>query len=227
MGLLSMLREHLRRRKLSRQSPEQVFTRYFKRNKWGDPDSRSGKGSNLAATADLRPQLPPLFADLGVTSVLDVPCGDFFWMSHVDLAGIDYLGGDIVPDLIAANQAAHAAPNRRFAVIDLIKGPIPKTDLVFVRDCLVHLSHAHVLAALQNIRASGSTYLLTTLYPATLVNDDIVTGQWRALDLTKAPFNLPAPLRMIDEGAAAERGQGPGKMLGLWRLADLGAVIDG
>lgn len=226
MGLLSSLRKTLNRRKLSRNSPEQVFTRYFKRNKWGDPDSRSGKGSNLASTADLRPQLPPLFAELGVKSIVDVPCGDFFWMSHVDLAGIDYLGGDIVPDLIAANQDAHARPNVRFAVIDLITGPIPKADLLFVRDCLVHLSHAHVMAALQNIRASGSTYLLTTLFPETPVNNDIVTGQWRALDLTKAPFNLPAPLRLIDEGAAEIRGQRQGKMLGLWKVSELtGATV--
>lgn len=224
MGLLSSLRDRLRRFKLSRQSPEQVFTRYFQRNKWGDPDSRSGKGSNLAATADLRPQLPPLLVSLDIKSMVDVPCGDYFWMSHVDLAGIDYLGGDIVPDLIASNQATHAGPHTRFAVIDLIKGPIPKADLLFVRDCLVHLSHAHVMAALKNIRASGSTYLLTTLYPATVVNDDIVTGQWRALDLTKSPFNLPAPVQLIDEGAADARGQGPGKMLGLWRIADLGGA---
>ena len=28
--------------------------------------------------------------------MLDVPCGDFRWMAHVDLSGIIYIGGDII-----------------------------------------------------------------------------------------------------------------------------------
>lgn len=221
MGLLSEIREHFRRRKLAKLSPEAVFTDYFRRNKWRDPESRSGKGSNLKATEELRKVLPPLLRVLSVSSMVDVPCGDFYWMQHVDLAGIAYTGGDIVPDLIAANTAQHGGPGRQFQVIDLIKGPIPKADLIFVRDCLVHLSHEHVKSALDNIRASGATWLLTTVYPSTAVNEDILTGQWRALDLTKVPFRLPAPARLIAEGAATEKGQGPDKHLGLWRTADL------
>ncbi len=224
MDILGTIREHFRRRKLAALSPEAVFTDYFRRNKWRDPESRSGKGSNLRATAELRPQLPPLFARLGVKRFVDVPCGDFFWMAHVDLAGIDYLGGDIVPELVAANRARHGRPGRRFEVVDLIEGPVPQGDLILVRDCLVHLSHDHVRRALANIRASGTTWLLTTIYPATTVNSDILTGQWRALNLTLPPFGLLPPLELIDEGAAAERGQGPGKCLGLWRVADLGGV---
>jgi len=223
MGIMGAIREHFRSRKLAPMSPEAVFTDYFRRNKWRDPDSRSGKGSNLKATEDLRRLLPPLLRDLGVTSFLDLPCGDFFWMQHVDLAGIAYTGGDIVPELIAQNSARHCGPGRQFQVIDLIKGPVPKAELIFVRDCMVHLSHAHVKAALDNIRASGATWLLTTVYPATSVNEEILTGQWRALDLTKAPFHLPRPERLIAEGATAEPGQGPDKHLGLWRVANLPA----
>lgn len=224
MSILSALREHFRRKSLVKLSPEQVFTGYFHRNKWRDPDSRSGKGSNLAATAELRKLLPGLLAELGIHSMVDVPCGDFFWMQHVDLSGVRYLGGDIVPDLIARNQSQHARDGIDFKVIDLITGPVPKADLIFVRDCLVHLSHAHVFAALENIRQSGATYLLTTIYPKTAGNVDIVTGQWRALDLGRAPFRLPPPLKLIAEGAAGEQGQGPDKMLGLWRVADIPAM---
>lgn len=221
MGIVGTIRDYLRRRKLSQMTPEAVFTDYFRRNKWRDPESRSGKGSNLRATAELRGLLPPLLHDLGVKSIVDLPCGDFYWMAHVDLTGIDYLGADIVPDLIAQNTARHGTPTRSFAVVDLIAGPVPKADLLFVRDCLVHLSHDHVMQALANIRASGATWLLTTVYPATPTNEDIVTGQWRALDLTKPPFNFPPPVRLIAEGAASERGQGPDKHLGLWRVTDL------
>ena len=142
-------------------------------------------------------------------------------MHHVDLAGIRYLGGDIVPDLISANNSRYCRENVSFQVIDLIEGPVPKADVVFVRDCLVHLSNAHVASALRNICASESTWLLTTTFPESGRNKDISTGQWRPIDLTKPPFSLPAPDQVIAEGQAHLEGQAADKMLGLWRIDQL------
>lgn len=220
-GLIASARNWLRRRKLAERSPADIFAAYARSNKWGDVESLSGKGSNLAATEELRCLLPVLLKELGATSMLDVPCGDFHWMAHVDLQGVDYLGGDIVEELVQANMARHSRPGRSFRRIDLISGPVPRADLVFVRDCLVHLSARHVMASLANIRASGSTWLLTTTFPESATNEDIPTGHWRAIDLTRAPFGLPLPVRLIAEGKADVRGQAPDKMLGLWRIADL------
>jgi SAM-dependent methyltransferase len=221
LGLLSVLREKLRKRKLAGREPADVFRGYFQRNKWGDAESRSGKGSNLAATATLRRLLPATLRDLGVRSVLDLPCGDFHWMSQVDLPGIDYLGGDIVPEMIAENLARHERNGVSFEVIDLISGPVPRADLIFCRDCLVHLSFAHACAALDNIRDSGSEWLLTTTFPGIAANADISTGQWRKIDLTLPPFSLPPPVRLVEEGEGHLKGQKPDKMLGLWRIVDL------
>jgi SAM-dependent methyltransferase len=222
VSILSALKLALRRRRLARRDPTEIFTSYARRNKWGDKDSLSGKGSNLETTAKLRAVLPALLKELEATSLLDVPCGDFFWMKHVDLTGIDYLGGDIVPDLVKANSQAHARPGIAFQVVDLISGPVPKADVIFVRDCLVHLSNAHVQQALANITRSGGTWLLTTTFPDTATNADIATGEWRPIDLTRPPFNLPAPARLIIEGQSHLKGQWADKMLGLWRIADLG-----
>lgn len=221
MKFLSDLKRALRRRRLERRAPVEIFSDYARSNKWGDRDSLSGKGSNLEATAEVRKVLPVLLRDLGASSMLDVPCGDFFWMAHVDLTGIDYLGGDIVPELIEANRQSHGRPGVAFQVVDLIRGPVPKADVILVRDCLVHLSHDHARAALANVARSGGTWLLTTTFPDTPANEDIVTGEWRSIDLTKPPFNLPAPVRLIAEGQAHLKGQRADKMLGLWRIADL------
>ncbi len=46
----------------------------------------SGLGSEIDATAVLRAELPPLLARLGVTSLLDAPCGDAGWINRADLA---------------------------------------------------------------------------------------------------------------------------------------------
>src|ERR1700690_4609194 len=79
-------------------SPERIFLDAFRDNRWGDAESISGPGSNLRVTEEIRKAIPELIADLGVRSILDIPCGDFNWMSRLDL-GVDYTGADIV-DLI-------------------------------------------------------------------------------------------------------------------------------
>lgn len=85
-------------------------------------------------------------------------------MKHVPLDGADYTGADIVPDLIERNRQFETE-KIRFKQLNLIQGRLPKVDLIFGRDCLVHLSYQDALTALRNICNSGSTYLLTTTSP--------------------------------------------------------------
>jgi hypothetical protein len=97
----------------------------------------------------------------------------------------------------------------------------PAADLLLCRDCLVHLSFADIDKALRNIRRSSLAYLLTTTFPAESVNADIVTGDWRPLNLQAAPFNLPTPVELINEGCTEGDGAFADKSLGLWRIRDL------
>jgi SAM-dependent methyltransferase len=220
-GFLKALRNKRRIKRLERETAEETFSRYYARNSWGDRESASGKGSNLAVTATLREALPGVFARFGVKSLLDVPCGDFNWMSRVEMAGIDYTGGDIVAPLIAANTKLYGSDRVRFAVINLMETPLPDTDMVFTRDCLVHLSLADASAAVRNIRKSGAIYLMATNFPSTAANADILTGQWRPIDLCKPPFNFPDPLHVIDEKFVNASGQHSDKCMGIWKIADL------
>jgi hypothetical protein len=95
MGVFSKLRYRLKRRALLGRAPSDIFREYVRINKWGDKESVSGKGSNLPSTEHLRRVLPELLAGLGTRSMTGVPCGDFNRMAHIDLTGIDYLGGDL------------------------------------------------------------------------------------------------------------------------------------
>ena len=114
MSFLSSFKNYLSQRRLRNRLPADVFTEYARRNKWGDSESLSGKGSNLEATEKIRSLLPQLFNELNVKTLLDVPCGDFNWMQHVDFKALDYLGGDIVPSLIESNNAKYANLNVKF-----------------------------------------------------------------------------------------------------------------
>jgi hypothetical protein len=209
-------------RKWSRQA---VFEDIFRGNKFGGTVSVSGAGSEVRQTRSLIEQLPRLMREQGVRSVLDIPCGDFFWMRHVDLAGIDYLGADIVEELVERNQRIHGKDGIRFRKLDLVKDRLPPADLILCRDCLVHLSFAEAQRSLRNICASGAKLILTTTFPERTTNADIRTGEWRTLNLQLAPFLLPHPLRLINEGCSEADGAYADKSLGLWKIEDVARAL--
>src|SRR6266849_3970672 len=96
---------------------EDLFTKIHRSNDWGDAESRSGPGSTVFRTRLLRPRLAELFSRLEVRSLLDLPCGDFNWMRLMELASVDYIGGDVVPALIDQNVSRYARPGRRFVLM--------------------------------------------------------------------------------------------------------------
>jgi hypothetical protein len=201
-----------------------VFDRYYRRNTWGSSESLSGSGSSLIETAAVRRELPLIVRRFGVRSVLDVPCGDFNWMRTVPLAGISYIGGDIVRDLVARNRRLYEAANRHFICLDIVREVPPSADLVICRDLIAHLSFAEARAALENLSSSGSRWLLTTTYPSQDANVDIWAGGWRPLNLQRDPFNFPAPESRFEEGVF-ERGGTIVKAMGIWRFSDLALGI--
>jgi hypothetical protein len=205
--------------RLRRKSAEQIFTEICREGKWSQGDSVSGTGSDLIQTEEIRKALPLIFRDFEISSLLDIPCGDFHWMKLVDLAGMEYTGADIVADLVERNKR-HESANVRFCQINLVKDELPRADLVFCRDCLVHLSFDDAVAALHNVCASGARYLLTTTFPLCRKNAEIATGQWRKLNLETAPFSFPPPLRLIDE-KCSEGEAYRDKSLGLWAVGDI------
>jgi SAM-dependent methyltransferase len=154
---------------------------------WGQKESKSGGGSTLSATSLLRAQLPDIIDKFAVTSVLDVPCGDYNWMKTVP-KNFDYTGGDIVAEMVENNQKLHASERVKFQVIDITKDVLPAVDLIFCRECLQHLSNENVKKALINFKRSGAKYLLVTSYPKTWRNWDVYDGDCRPLNLRKAPF---------------------------------------
>lgn len=197
---------------------EQVFAEICLNNGWGKDESLSGPGSSLFATERLRAALPELLQQLNVRSLLDLPCGDFNWMSRVPLDGIRYIGADVVQELVT--RLRERWPDHRFEHLDIVTDELPRVDAVFTRDCLVHLPDRMINQALRNIVASGATWLIATHF-AGRKNHDIPVGWWRPLDLTAAPYHLPPPVHVLNEGCREGNGEFTDKSLGVWRVADI------
>lgn len=211
-----------RRSLLSRKKNKDIFKDIYVNNSWGNSISVSGPGSNMEETAVVREELPFIISQYGITSILDIPCGDFFWMKEVDLGTVNYIGADLVPDIIANNKK-HANQYKSFVQLDVTESDLPAVDLVIVRDCLVHLSFNDISRALRNICKSKSQYLLTTTFHHKVSNVNICTGEWSPLNLQKKPFLLPVPILMINE--SNPNIEYADKSLGLWRIQDIEQTV--
>ena len=134
----------------------------------------------------------------------------------------DYIGGDIVPELIQANQAAFAGRlNWSFIEADITSSALPKVDAILCRDCLVHLPFADIAWAVAQFKKSRSTYLITTTFTDRKEQSDIQTGLWRRVNLILPPTNFPEPVRVISEKCTQDGMSSADKALGVWRIAEL------
>lgn len=209
------------RQELSKLGLQEKFERIYHTNLWSDPETRSGTGSSLDSTRVLREKLPDALRELGTRVLLDAPCGDFTWMGHVDLSGIDYIGADIVRSIVESNREDHAARGRTFIELDLTRDDLPDADVLLCRDCLVHLSYANVARVFRNVRRSNLRYILMTAFPGRGDNKDVEDGDWRPLDFEAAPFSFPKPRLTIVEECDEEGGSYADKSLCAWAVADL------
>ncbi len=210
-------------RKLQKNSTTAIFKSIYDEKKWGDGESVSGAGSDLIQTSKIRVEIPNLLKSLKIQTLIDAPCGDYYWMKEIDLPIKKYYGIDIVKKLIYKNREEYQDRHHIFKILDFTKKIPPKGDLILCRDCFIHLSHGDIHKAIQNFKASGSKYLLTTTYPSIFENSDIKTGDWRLINLEKPPFNFPPPIKLINEGCTegAFFEGFDNKALGLWKLEDL------
>jgi hypothetical protein len=200
---------------------KEVFTHIHQTNHWQGEDSASGAGSDDIQTAVIRQTLPDIITNFHIDTMLDLPCGDFHWMQFVSLPLKKYIGADIVEEIIHKNQIRYASPQTEFRVLDLTKDILPAVDLLFCRDCLVHLSFEDISKVFRNVQYSGISYILTTTFGNRTQNHDIPTGDWRVLNLQVAPFYLPEPILLINEQCTEGNGWYADKCLGLWKVDSL------
>ena len=202
----------------SRRNRAGVFTKIYKEGLWGSPESLSGTGSGEQATLAIRQELPKLFRSLGVTSMIDIPCGDFHWIgSLVAETGVRYQGFDIVADMIADNQRRYGSPSVHFGVLDIVKMVPPQADLILCRHLLIHLPLQDAVSSIRNFQRSGSKYLLVTTQPDCPRNEEIAwTGTYRPVNLELPPFQLKPTARIPDPQSPTDQAE-----LALFRLDEI------
>lgn len=220
MALFKVRRDfHLMRaRHKGEKDAKSLFTRIYEQNLFGDPESRSGRGSSLTATRTVRAALPGIIERYGIGSMLDIPCGDYNWMRTVDLGQVAYIGADIVDSAVADLTLRHGDATHSFVRLDARNDKLPKVDLIFCRDLFMHLPNADIAAVLANFKRSGSRYLCSTNFPGVQANADTHIGGFRPFSLEAAPFDLPPPLETIADDDFSKRW---GRSISIWPVSAL------
>lgn len=204
---------------------QKKFTKVYNKNLFHGESSISGQGSDLKQTETLRIDLKFLLGKVGAKSLLDIPCGDFYWMSQVDLNEISYTGGDIVEDMVIKLNLEYQNASRKFKVINLVSEVPSINDVIFCRDLFVHLSNKDIKKCLNNIVLSGSKYLFTTTFTRDERNKDLSVFKrgvkWRTINLELPPWNFPKPKYLLNENCTEGNGAYAGKSIAIWEIKDL------
>jgi hypothetical protein len=188
------------RNMLNLENPKDKFSKIYQKNLWSSSESGSGEGSEVNYTLPLREWLIKTITRLKIKSLVDAPCGDFNWMKIVlPQLDIRYIGIDIVDDVIEKNIAKYNFDNVSFIVSNICEDRLPDCDIIMVRDCLFHLSYKDINSFLINLSKTNYIYLLTTTHivDQKFKNSNIITGDFRIIDLFSEPFNFDSK-RVMD-----------------------------
>ena len=189
-----------------------VFSRIYNRNLWGDSESVSGGGSTLSVTAVFRAEFESWLREANIGVILDIPCGDFNWMRHVEFPdGLKYIGVDVVPELIARVSSQHSGTHVSFRCGDILTDDLPGSDAVLCKDLFIHFPNVAIRQAILNVKKSGAQFLLATTFPSTRKNVDIRFGSARRTNLE---FLLGPPVKLLRDfgGGVNDR------YVGVWDL---------
>lgn len=94
-------------------------------------------------------------------SVADIGCGDACWLDEGITGRVAYRGYDIADVIVQRN--ASAFPAGRFAVHDIVGGPVERADLVICFDVLIHQNDRLSFdAALRHLVASAGRMALVS-----------------------------------------------------------------
>ena len=133
----------------------------------------------------------------------------------------NYLGLDIVQDLINNNIKRYSNNKISFQQFDLIENKIPHGfDIVLVRDVFIHLENENILFSLEKLKKSNPIFLGITSTPSLKYNKDLkTTGRYRDLNIEISPFNLNNIFVKIFEDN--NKNENKKDCLNIYKLSDL------
>jgi SAM-dependent methyltransferase len=204
IGLLKRIKAKIKR--LLPSDHKKIFTDIYKKNLWGSNGSSkfySGSGSDYKYSAPYTQLIIDFIRTNDVKQVVDLGCGDFrVGKSIVDSTHVNYIGIDVVKELVDYNNEIFASPNIHFKSINITRDKLPSGELCLIRQVLQHLSNSDILAVLN--KTKKYKYLIITEHLPDINNpipniDKYPDGDIRYSRGSGVYLNLPPFNRKIKE----------------------------
>mmetsp|Transcript_23297 Transcript_23297/g.43807 ORF Transcript_23297/g.43807 Transcript_23297/m.43807 type:complete len:261 (-) Transcript_23297:90-872(-) len=174
-------------------SLEETFSQIYATNAWG---KGSGAGSLPAHCLRWIEFVRKFIKEHHVKSVVDLGCGDWQFSPYIyhDL-GVEYVGYDVVPQVIEENRSRWASHGFRFQQLEFSSqlANVQDAELYILKDVLQHWSSARVQDFLSRLRAAKASarfiLVCNCAEPEDWPEMDIMDGGWRPLHATRPPLS--------------------------------------
>ncbi len=163
----------------------EVFTEIYNTKAWGE-------GSGGGSTPELVPQyisfINWLIEQERPQQVLDIGCG-YGWIARdIDWKGANYIGVDVVSEVVLQAWRNLGRGFGSFLALDAIRDRLPDADMVLLKEVTQHLDNASIFDLIGNLEKFPLVIHCSVEPDGS--NRDIVMGQTRGVDLSRSPFNL-------------------------------------
>lgn len=173
------------------------FENIYKKDIWNCNGVRSGHGSELKQTVNIRSFLDKFIPENSIKTVVDLGCGDLNWVKHTQAFVIDYTGIDIAEPLIEEHKLNYI--DKKFYSKDIVKDEIPECDLIIIHDVIFHIKIKDILDLFENIKHKFKYLLITSCN--NFVNEDKhnIPYHFSKVNLEITPFNKTKGVMAADE----------------------------
>ena len=128
------------RKQYSQLSIEEAFTQTYRSQLWGRIEGDeffSGDGSLDKFAAPYVEWLTRFITEHDIRTVVDLGCGDFRIGQRICSAiSVNYVGVDIVSELIAYNQSRFGSESVSFKCANILDDELPNGELCLIREVL-------------------------------------------------------------------------------------------
>lgn len=183
-----------------------IFSEVYEKNLWGENpnekgDFYSGTGSYGEIAKEYVECINSFVKKNRIESITDIGCGDFKIGSQIasENPNLKYTACDVVPSLIERNKKKYDGQNIDFKVIDGSKDPLPKSQLLTIRQVLQHLSNKDISSILGKTKQFQYVIISEHLFKEGLEKSynrdkpsgpDIRLSEMSGVYIDKEPFNL-------------------------------------